>query len=92
MFLAGDLAYQNIPTGGYGMNMGIGDAFDFGWKLAAVINGQGGNGLLVAYEAERRPVALRNVEHSGVHFKMHHDLESIIAGQDPKRVDARVYV
>ena len=88
VFLAGDSAHQNIPTGGYGMNMGIGDAFDLGWKLAAVINGQGGDGLLVAYEAERRPVALRNVEHSGVHFKVHQDLESIIAGQDPKRVDA----
>jgi len=88
VFLAGDSAHQNIPTGGYGMNMGIGDAFDLGWKLAAVINCQGGNGLLVAYEAERRPVALRNVEHSGVHFKVHQDLESIIAGQDPKRVDA----
>ena len=88
VFLAGDSAHQNIPTGGYGMNMGIGDAFDLGWKLAAVINGQAGDALLASYELERRPVALRNVDHSGVHFKVHQDLESIIAGQDPKRVDA----
>ncbi|KAK5064849.1 hypothetical protein LTR84_000683 [Exophiala bonariae] len=87
VFLAGDSAHQNIPTGGYGMNMGIGDAFDLGWKLAAVINGQGGAGLLASYELERRPVALRNVEQSGVHFKVHQDLEAIIAGHDPKSVD-----
>lgn len=87
VFLAGDSAHQNIPTGGYGMNMGIGDAFDLGWKLAAVINGQGGAGLLASYEPERRPVALRNVEHSGVHFKVHQDLEAILAGHDPKSVD-----
>ncbi|KAK5102745.1 hypothetical protein LTS08_003545 [Lithohypha guttulata] len=88
IFLAGDAAHQNIPTGGYGMNMGIGDAFDLGWKLAAVINGNGGKGLLTSYELERRPVAMRNVEHSGVHFKVHQDLEAIINGGDPKRVDA----
>lgn len=88
VFLAGDAAHQNIPTGGYGMNMGIGDAFDLGWKLAAVVNGQGGAGLLTSYESERRPVALRNVDHSGVHFQVHQDLESILAGTDPKRVDA----
>lgn len=87
-FLAGDSAHQNIPTGGYGMNMGIGDAFDLGWKLAAVIHGHGGKGLLASYESERRPVALRNVDHSGVHFKVHQDLEGIIAGHDPKQVDA----
>ena len=88
VFLAGDSAHQNIPTGGYGMNMGIADAFDLGWKLAAVINDQAGDGLLASYEPERRPVALRNVEHSGVHFKVHQDLETIIAGHDPKCVDA----
>src|ERR1700761_6274689 len=44
--IVGDAAHQNIPTGGYGMNMGVGDAFDLGWKLAAVINGTGGSDLL----------------------------------------------
>ncbi|EXJ79925.1 hypothetical protein A1O3_08210 [Capronia epimyces CBS 606.96] len=87
--VAGDAAHQNIPTGGYGMNMGIGDAFDLGWKLAAVINEQAGRDLLQSYEAERKPVALRNVERSGVHFQLHDRLkDEFIAGGDPHRVDA----
>jgi len=71
IFLAGDSAHQNIPTGGYGMNTGVGDAVDIGWKLAAVINGWGGRGLLDSYGPERRPVAARNVERSGRHFRVH---------------------
>lgn len=88
IFLAGDSAHQNIPTGGYGMNMGIGDAFDLGWKLASVINGTGGNGLLRSYELERKPVALRNVEHSGVHFQVHSKLQEILGSGDPRRLDS----
>ncbi|KAJ9145036.1 FAD-binding domain containing protein [Pleurostoma richardsiae] len=88
IFLAGDAAHQNIPTGGYGMNMGIGDAFDLGWKLASVINGHGGPGLLRSYEMERKPVALRNVEHSGVHFQVHNQLQEILGGGDPRRLDS----
>src|SRR5262249_52266388 len=42
VFLAGDAAHQYIPTGGYGMNTGIGDACDLGWKLAAVLHGFAG--------------------------------------------------
>ena len=57
VFLAGDAAHQYIPTGGYGMNTGVGDACDLGWKLAAVLGGFGGPGLLASYDAERRPVA-----------------------------------
>ncbi|EXJ79164.1 hypothetical protein A1O3_08665 [Capronia epimyces CBS 606.96] len=71
VFLAGDSAHQNIPTGGYGMNMGVGDAFDIGWKLAAVLKGYGGPYLLDSYGVERRPVALRNVERSGQHQAVH---------------------
>ncbi|KAM5347515.1 hypothetical protein ACJ41O_010520 [Fusarium nematophilum] len=73
VFLSGDSAHQNIPTGGYGMNTAVGDSFDLGWKLSAVINGRGGQHLLRSYEAERRPVAIRNIERSGVHFKVHQD-------------------
>ncbi|KAJ2902437.1 hypothetical protein MKZ38_000566 [Zalerion maritima] len=62
VFFAGDSAHQNIPTGGYGMNTGLGGAFDIGWKLAAVINGWGRRGSLLSYEEERRPVSLTNVE------------------------------
>ena len=59
-FIAGDAAHQNSPTGGLGMNTGFADAFDLGWKLAAVLEGWGGQRLLDSYEAERRPVAIRN--------------------------------
>jgi 2-polyprenyl-6-methoxyphenol hydroxylase-like FAD-dependent oxidoreductase len=65
VFLAGDAVHLVIPTGGLGMNSGVGDAFDLSWKLAGTLQGWGGEGLLETYEAERRPVALRNVEASG---------------------------
>jgi 2-polyprenyl-6-methoxyphenol hydroxylase-like FAD-dependent oxidoreductase len=61
VFIAGDAAHLMSPTGGFGMNTGIGDAVDLGWKLDAVIKGWGGPQLLRSYESERRPVALRNV-------------------------------
>jgi 2-polyprenyl-6-methoxyphenol hydroxylase-like FAD-dependent oxidoreductase len=70
VFLAGDAAHQYIPTGGYGMNTGIGDAVDLGWKLAATIKGFGGPELLASYQAERRPVGLRNRDASGQHTKV----------------------
>lgn len=60
VFLAGDSAHLFCPTGGVGMNTGIGDAFDLGWKLAAVLQGWGGEGLLESYEWERRPIGFRN--------------------------------
>ncbi len=61
IFLAGDCVHQHAPSGGFGMNTGMGDAVDLGWKLAACLAGWGGAGLLESYEAERRPVAQRNV-------------------------------
>jgi hypothetical protein len=61
VFLAGDAAHLMIPTGGLGMNSGVGDAVDLSWKLAATLAGWGGPQLLAAYEAERRPVGSRNV-------------------------------
>jgi 2-polyprenyl-6-methoxyphenol hydroxylase-like FAD-dependent oxidoreductase len=73
VLLAGDAVHQVIPTGGYGMNTGVGDAFDLGWKLAAVLGGFGGDRLLLSYEQERRPVALANcagsARHNGVRIK-----------------------
>ena len=56
IFLAGDACHLHPPFGGYGMNMGVSDAVDLGWKLAAVLQGWGGEGLLDSYERERRPV------------------------------------
>jgi 2-polyprenyl-6-methoxyphenol hydroxylase-like FAD-dependent oxidoreductase len=61
VFIAGDAAHLMSPTGGFGMNTGIGDAVDLGWKLEAVYKGWGGGALLRSYDAERRPVGLRNV-------------------------------
>ena len=71
VYLAGDAAHQNIPTGGYGMNMGLGDAFDLGWKMAATMHGWAGPGLLQSYEDDRRPIAMTCIERSGVHNAVH---------------------
>jgi 2-polyprenyl-6-methoxyphenol hydroxylase-like FAD-dependent oxidoreductase len=60
VLLAGDSAHQVMPFGGYGMNTGVGDAVDLGWKLAATLNGWGGPALLQSYERERRPIAVQN--------------------------------
>ena len=57
VLLAGDAAHVHPPTGGQGLNLGIQDAFNLGWKLAAEVNGWAPEGLLDSYHAERRPVA-----------------------------------
>lgn len=57
VLLAGDAAHVHPPTGGQGLNLGIQDAFNLGWKLAAEIDGWAPAGLLDSYQAERRPVA-----------------------------------
>jgi hypothetical protein len=61
VFIAGDAAHLVIPTGGLGMNTGVGEATDLAWKLAAVLRGWGGPNLLPSYEIERRQVGERNV-------------------------------
>ena len=61
VFLAGDSAHLVIPTGGLGMNTGVGDAFDLSWKLAGTLQGWGGANLLESYGHERRQVGERNV-------------------------------
>jgi 2-polyprenyl-6-methoxyphenol hydroxylase-like FAD-dependent oxidoreductase len=70
VFLAGDAAHQNSPTGGLGLHTGLGDAVDLGWKLVATLAGWGGEGLLDSYEAERKPVALANVRASTAEFNV----------------------
>ncbi len=68
VFLAGDSVHVMSPTGGLGMNTGLGDAVDLGWKLAAAVDGWAGASLLDSYEAERRPVALDNVAQATSNF------------------------
>lgn len=62
VMLAGDSAHLFTPTGGLGMNTGIDDAVNLGWKLAAQCQGWAGPGLPPSYEAERRPIGIRNVD------------------------------
>ena len=72
VLLAGDSAHEMSPTGAFGSNTGIQDAHNLAWKLAAVLDGWAGEGLLDSYDAERRPVAeatsaraaVRSAEHS----------------------------
>src|SRR5215475_5899545 len=61
VFLAGDAVHLVIPTGGLGMNTGVGEATDLAWKLAGTLQGWGGPNLLASYALERRPVGARNV-------------------------------
>jgi 2-polyprenyl-6-methoxyphenol hydroxylase-like FAD-dependent oxidoreductase len=60
-FIAGDAVHVMSPTGGFGMNTGIQDVVDLSWKLAAMIEGWGGDNLLDSYSIERQPVGTRNV-------------------------------
>ena len=62
VFLAGDACHLHPPSGGHGMNMGIGDAVDLGWKLAATLQGWGGPRLLDTYGLERKPVHQRVID------------------------------
>jgi FAD binding domain-containing protein/aromatic ring hydroxylase-like protein len=62
VFIAGDAAHAHPPNGGLGMNTGIQDAFDLGWKLAATLEGWGGPALLPSYDLERRPASARAAE------------------------------
>ncbi len=56
IFIAGDAAHSHPPYGGYGINTGLEDAVNLGWKLAATLQGWAGSGLLDSYDEERRPV------------------------------------
>jgi FAD binding domain len=77
VLLAGDAVHQYIPTGGYGMNTGIGDACDLSWKLAATLHGFGGPGLMAPYDAERRPIGLRNREASACYSQVRAEIAAL---------------
>jgi len=61
VLLAGDACHLHPPFGGYGMNLGVADGVDLGWKLAAMLQGWGGPELLGSYEQERRSVHQRTI-------------------------------
>ena len=60
VFLAGDACHLFVPTGGFGMNTGIGDVVDLAWKIEATLAGWGGPMLMGSYDRERRPIGLQN--------------------------------
>ncbi|MEU5209960.1 rifampin monooxygenase [Streptomyces sp. NPDC020742] len=64
VLLAGDAAHIHPPTGGQGMNLGVQDAFNLGWKLAAAVNGWAPEGLLDSYHTERHPVGARVLDNT----------------------------
>lgn len=64
VFLAGDAAHIHLPAGGQGMNTGIQDAMNLGWKLASVVAGRAPAGLLDSYERERRPVGQQLIDNT----------------------------
>lgn len=71
VFLVGDAAHRHPPTTGLGLNSAIQDTHNLAWKLAAVLKGQAAPSLLDSYEAERRPVAARNVHWALLTFQNH---------------------
>ena len=82
VFLLGDAAHKHGPTGGLGLNTAIQDSQNIAWKIAAVLNGTATDALLDTYEAERQPVAARNVQRS-TENAMHHMAIGAALGMDP---------
>jgi 2-polyprenyl-6-methoxyphenol hydroxylase-like FAD-dependent oxidoreductase len=80
VFLAGDAAHTHSPAGGQGMNTGIQDAFNLGWKLAQVVQGRAPEALLDSYHAERHPVGQRALRASDL------ILRSLLVRRQPLRL------
>ncbi|WP_431683609.1 rifampin monooxygenase [Kitasatospora sp. KL5] len=70
VLLAGDAAHIHPPTGGQGLNLGIQDAFNLGWKLAAEIDGRAPEGLLDTYHSERHPVAAEVLDNTRAQMEL----------------------
>lgn len=83
--LAGDAVHVFTPTGGFGMNTGVDDAVNLGWKLAALARGWGGPDLLATYGIERRPIAFRN---TAMAKEMSRGMGRIAPGDDVLRASA----
>lgn len=96
VFLAGDAAHRHPPTTGLGLNTAIQDAQNLVWKIAAVLAGEASPALLDTYEAERRPVGMRNVDWAMFTFLNHLVIDAgigMIPGQplDEKREVFKAY-
>ncbi|MCP9956577.1 rifampin monooxygenase [Streptomyces sudanensis] len=70
VLLAGDAAHVHPPVGGQGLNLGIQDAFNLGWKLAAEVSGRAPEGLLDSYQSERRPVAAQVLDNTRAQIEL----------------------
>lgn len=71
IILAGDACHLHPPAGGYGMNMGVGDGVDLGWKIAAELQGWGNPALVASYGAERRPVHKAVIDEAMANFAIY---------------------
>lgn len=89
VFLLGDAAHLQPPSGGFGMNGGVGDAANFGWKLAAVLQGWGAEGLLDSYDFERRQFHQRALAESAQNYEdnelLRPGLEDPVDGEHVRR-------
>ena len=82
-FIAGDAAHSHPPYGGFGLNNGLEDAANLGWKLAATLKGWGGSALLQSYSEERRPI-FKEVGEDFIAARIRKDAE-FLARYDPRR-------
>ncbi|WP_326794283.1 FAD-dependent monooxygenase [Streptomyces sp. NBC_01808] len=82
ILLAGDAAHQHFPAGGVGMNVGIQDAHNLGWKLAAILRGRASDHLLDTYHTERHPIGAQVMEHSRAQT-------ALMTGFTPEGIDLR---
>lgn len=88
VLVAGDAAHQHMPAGGVGLNVGVQDAMNLGYKLAAVFNGSAPESLLDEYDAERRPVGLALLEQSQAQTALFMDFT--LQGQELRSFFARL--
>jgi 2-polyprenyl-6-methoxyphenol hydroxylase-like FAD-dependent oxidoreductase len=90
VLIAGDAAHTMPPTGGFGGNTGVQDAHNLAWKLAAVLGGSGGEGLLDTYDAERRPVGKAITEQAYTRYVLRLDPELGTENVEPMIHDAPI--